>query len=164
MERRNAPWVDGVSKASAWLVAAIFAAMYLCVMLQIVARYAIDFPVAWTEELARFLLTAITFVGATILWIRHGHIATDFLISGMPDKGIASVKALMNLLAFVLFLAMVFGSWTMSVWTWERSASSMSWFRIGYLYAMVTACAAVMMIFAARDVLACIGQMRGDRR
>lgn len=162
MERRIAPWVDGVSKASAWLVAAIFAAMYLCVMLQIVARYTIDFPVAWTEELARFLLTAITFVGAAILWIRHGHIATDFLISGMPDRGIALVNALMNLLAVVLFLAMAFGSWSMSVWTWDRSASSMGWFRIGYLYAMVSACAAVMAIFALRDILVCMRQMRSD--
>lgn len=160
VRERNAGWVHEVSKAGDWLAAAVFAAMYTCVLLQIVARYAIDFPVAWTEELARFMLVVMTYFGAAILWIRHAHIETDFLVNRLPDRGIASVKALTNLLALALLLAMGVGSWAMGVWTWERTASSMPWFRIGYLYAIVGACAALMSIFAARDVFVCIGRLR----
>ncbi|WP_292897373.1 MULTISPECIES: TRAP transporter small permease [unclassified Nitratireductor] len=54
------------------------AGMAASVFLQVVMRYALQAPPFWTEELARFLLIWLTFLGAVASHIAREHIAVEW--------------------------------------------------------------------------------------
>lgn len=59
----------------------LLVAVFAVVMLQVVTRYVFGSPLAWTEEIARFLLVWLTFVGAGYVTSRRLHIVVDVLVA-----------------------------------------------------------------------------------
>lgn len=57
--------------------AGLVAAMFGLVLTQIVSRYGFGRPLVWTEELARFSLVWLTFVGAALVMARRRHIVVQ---------------------------------------------------------------------------------------
>ena len=82
----------------AWLALAFFWALGLTVFYQFFTRYVLNDSAAWTEEIARYLLIATVFVGATIGVAKNNHIQVDFFYHFLP----AGVGRLMALLVDVL--------------------------------------------------------------
>lgn len=57
----------------------LFGALAVIVILQFLTRYALNDSLAWTEEVARFLLLGVTFFGAVSLVARGEHIAVELI-------------------------------------------------------------------------------------
>jgi TRAP-type transport system small permease protein len=68
----------------AWVALGFFWALGLTVFYQFFTRYALNDSAAWTEEIARYLLIATVFTGATIGVIKNNHIQVDFFYRFMP--------------------------------------------------------------------------------
>lgn len=67
--RLTAPLVamsDWLERTARLLAAGFTGLMLVCILVQIVARYLIDEPPAWTEELARHAMIWAGFLGATV--------------------------------------------------------------------------------------------------
>ena len=56
----------------------------LTVFYQFVTRYVMNDSAAWTEEIARYLLIAVVFIGAAIGVAKNNHIQVDFFYRHMP--------------------------------------------------------------------------------
>jgi TRAP-type C4-dicarboxylate transport system permease small subunit len=70
-------WEDWVSFALFWILAAI-------VFYQVFTRYVIEDPAGWTEEIARYFLVAIVFIGAAMSVRKNNHIQVDYFYRLMP--------------------------------------------------------------------------------
>lgn len=70
-------WSDGV-------VFAIFWALFGIVFLQFYTRYVLNDSLGWTEEIARYLLIGVTFVGAVTAMRKGSHIAVEALLVFLP--------------------------------------------------------------------------------
>ncbi len=57
-----------------WLVLIIFWALCIVVFLQFFSRYALNAAIIWTEEMARYLLIAVGFLGSAIAARKGAHI------------------------------------------------------------------------------------------
>ncbi len=68
-----------------WLTFALFWALAVVVFLQFFTRYILNDSLAWTEEIARYLLMALTFVGSATAARRGAHISVDFLLLALPE-------------------------------------------------------------------------------
>lgn len=68
----------------AWLALAFFWLLGLTVFYQFFTRYVLNDSAAWTEEIARYLLIATVFIGASIGVARNNHIQVDFFYRYMP--------------------------------------------------------------------------------
>jgi TRAP-type C4-dicarboxylate transport system permease small subunit len=68
----------------AWLALAFFWLLGLTVFYQFFTRYVLNDSAAWTEEIARYLLIACVFVGASIGVAKNNHIQVDFFYRYMP--------------------------------------------------------------------------------
>jgi len=66
------------------LVVFVFWVLAFVVFLQFFTRYVLNDSLGWTEEIARFLLIAVTFIGAVIAVRRRSHIAVEVLYRWMP--------------------------------------------------------------------------------
>ncbi len=70
----------------AWVALGFFWALGLTVFYQFFTRYVLNNSAAWTEEIARYLLIAMVFTGATIGVIKNTHIQVDFFYRFMPPR------------------------------------------------------------------------------
>lgn len=57
--------------------------MFTLVLIQVLSRYVFHSPLTWTEELARFSLVWLTFVGAGFVMARRQHIVVDLFAKAL---------------------------------------------------------------------------------
>jgi TRAP-type C4-dicarboxylate transport system permease small subunit len=90
-----------------WLAFAVFWALAAIVFLQFFTRYVLNDSVSWTEEIARYGLIWITFVGAIMVTRRNSHIAVVLLPNLLPAWAGRVLLALVDLavLGFLGLLA-----------------------------------------------------------
>jgi TRAP-type C4-dicarboxylate transport system permease small subunit len=67
-----------------WLTLAFFWLMALTVFYQFFTRYALNDSAAWTEEVARYLLIVVCFVGASMAVRKNTQIHVEFLYRYLP--------------------------------------------------------------------------------
>lgn len=86
-----------------WVSFALFWLMAFVVFLQFFSRYVLNSSFAWTEEIARYLLMWVTFVGAAVAMRRRTHIAVEVLHVFLPMP----VVRLLNFLIDVIVVGFV---------------------------------------------------------
>jgi TRAP-type transport system small permease protein len=86
-----------------WLALALFWALAFIVFLQFFTRYVLNDSLAWTEEIARYGLMVLAFVGGAIVTRKKAHIAVE-LVSNLMQPGLARS----TLLAAVDFVTLAF--------------------------------------------------------
>lgn len=69
-----------------WVSFVIFWVLAGVVFLQFFTRYILNDSLAWTEEIARYLLIWIAFIGAAISFRRGTHISVEVLHHFLPEK------------------------------------------------------------------------------
>lgn len=89
-----------------WLSFGIFWTLAGVVFLQFFTRYVLNDSVAWTEEIARYLLIWITFIGAAMSFRRRTHISVEALHHFMPEKVVRPLRFAIDL-ATVGFVALL---------------------------------------------------------
>ncbi|MFO1281944.1 MAG: TRAP transporter small permease [Burkholderiales bacterium] len=69
-----------------WFAFAVFWLLALDVFYQFFTRYVLADSAAWTEEIARYLLIVVVFVGAAMGVRRNTHIHVEFAYRYLPPK------------------------------------------------------------------------------
>jgi TRAP-type transport system small permease protein len=69
-----------------WVALGLFWLLGLTVFYQFFTRYVLNDSAAWTEEIARYLLIAVVFVGAAIGVAKNNHIQVDLLYRFLPHR------------------------------------------------------------------------------
>ena len=70
--------------AEGWAALGLFWLLALTVFYQFFTRYVFNDSASWTEEIARYLLIGVVFVGATIGVAKNAQIQVDFFYRHMP--------------------------------------------------------------------------------
>src|SRR6266481_2634772 len=86
-----------------WLAFVIFWSLAFIVFLQFFTRYVLNDSLAWTEEIARYGLMWVVFVGGAMVTRRNSHIAVELISNVMKPGRLRAV-----LLAFVDFVKLSF--------------------------------------------------------
>ncbi|MCE9684077.1 TRAP transporter small permease [Halomonas alkalisoli] len=138
------------------VVFAGMAALIGVITLQIVSRVFFS-AVGWTEEVARFLLVWITFLGATLAFQRGRHIAVTFVVEALPGRlqQLLRLAAVLVVLGFMIAL-IVIGHRYMQVQSFQKSASLR--LSMTYVYAIIPISAAIMAWYALVDLVELIVQ------
>ena len=93
------------------LVLAVFWVLAFIVFLQFFTRYVLNDSLGWTEEIARFLLIAVTYIGSVMAVRKRAHIAVEFVYRWVPRPGRRVAQAFVDLVsvAFYGLLAVLSG-------------------------------------------------------
>lgn len=81
--------------------------MALVVVIQVFFRYVLNHSLFWSEELARYLLIWLTFLGTSSAYFRHVHPGVDILYSRMPVKLKHLSAILVHLVSICIFGVMI---------------------------------------------------------
>src|SRR3954466_11426021 len=69
-----------------WISFVLFWALAIIVFLQFFTRYVMNDSLSWTEEIARYGLMALTFIGGAVVTRKKAHIAVE-LVSNLMSPG-----------------------------------------------------------------------------
>lgn len=77
----------------------MFVIMIVVVFAQVMLRYFLGSPLAWSDELARLLFIWVSFLGVTLIhYSPAGHPAVTFLVDKLPLKNRALLEVLLNII------------------------------------------------------------------
>ncbi|MFC6488304.1 TRAP transporter small permease [Nitratireductor sp. GCM10026969] len=85
------------------LVIVVFWVLAFVVFLQFFTRYVLNNSLGWTEEIARFLLIGVTFLGAIIAVRKESHIAVELLYRYLPRRARFGLQIFADLVSIVFF-------------------------------------------------------------
>jgi TRAP-type C4-dicarboxylate transport system permease small subunit len=69
-----------------YVVFVVFWILALDIFVQFFTRYALNSSLAWTEEIARYLLIAVCFTGSILAVRKNTHIMVEFLFRFVPPR------------------------------------------------------------------------------
>jgi TRAP-type C4-dicarboxylate transport system permease small subunit len=101
---------DSVDRIATFLAVAILLAMTAVITLQIVCRFFFT-ALSWSEELARYLMIWLTFLGASMGVKRGAHIAVTFAISPLPKAVRKGLELLVYALCLYFFSTVAYYGW-----------------------------------------------------
>ncbi len=124
----------------------VFWALAVVVFLQFFTRYVLNNSLGWTEEIARYLLIGVTFIGAISAVRRESHIAVELLYRWLPRPLRYGLQILVDIVMLVFFTAMTWLCTQMAQRTFQKMVSINV--PKSTLYWIVAVCFAFMAIYA----------------
>jgi TRAP-type C4-dicarboxylate transport system permease small subunit len=98
-----------LSDLNAWdsIVFVVFWVLFAVVFLQLFARYVLNDSPGWTEEIARYLLIGVTFIGSVTAMRKGTHIAVEALFKYLSPPRRHQLLLVIDLIVvlFCIFLA-----------------------------------------------------------
>jgi TRAP-type C4-dicarboxylate transport system permease small subunit len=91
-----------------WLSLVMFFLLAFDVFYQFFTRYVLGNSASWTEEIARYLLIIVTFLGASMAARRNTHIQVEFAYRYLPA---AIGRVLSSFVDIVRILFLAYASW-----------------------------------------------------
>lgn len=88
------------------LTAVMLATMVILIFIQIVSREVVGSSFSWTEEVARFLMIWITFLGASFAFQHGAHIGIDYFKMKLPER-VQKVFEVLTLISCSIFFAVM---------------------------------------------------------
>jgi TRAP-type transport system small permease protein len=86
-----------------WITFVVFWLLALDVFYQFFTRYVLENSASWTEEIARYLLIVVTFLGASMAARRNTHIHVEFLYRYLPVRAGRVLSTLVDVVRVAMF-------------------------------------------------------------
>jgi len=94
-----------------WGTLAVFWILALVVFYQVFTRYVLNDAAGWTEEIARYLLIAVTFLGGAMAVRRSTHIQVDFVYRFIPPAAGRVMSTFVDAVRIAFFGYAVWLTW-----------------------------------------------------
>jgi TRAP-type C4-dicarboxylate transport system permease small subunit len=141
------------SQAASWfnrilddIALVLFILVLAVASLQVIARYVLVTPLPWTEEIARFLLVWVTFLGAASITRRKLHITVDFFSSKYPPRLGHLINAVVYALMALFLVVFFWGTLVMFGSSWPVHAGTIPWLSMSWVYLGAVLGTAIMLI------------------
>ena len=119
------------------IVALQIAVLSVVVLLQVFFRYLLNYPLAWSEELSRFLLVWVVLLGAAIGIKRKSHFSIDIVFKKFSQKIQKNLQFAIDVFLFILiFDVMVLNGVYLTNLTFRQISPALH-LRVSYVYSAV---------------------------
>jgi TRAP-type transport system small permease protein len=75
-----------IAKIIGLFIGLLLAGMVILVFGNVVARYFLNASIGWSEEVSRFMLIWLAFLGAVAAYIKNEHLGLDILVKYLPEN------------------------------------------------------------------------------
>lgn len=118
-------------------VAALFLfLMVILVFMKVVTRVLIQSSFPWTEELSRYLMIWITFLGASIAFKYAAHIGVDLIVDKLPRRLKIVFQVIASAACLVFFALLIVKGYELIGRSMIQSSPALN-LPMGYVYAII---------------------------
>ena len=121
-------------------------ALTVVVFMQVLFRYALHSPLAWSEEFAMFLFQWCNFLGAAIAVRHRYHYSVDLVVKRFPERWRTSIDILVSLIIFFVGYIMIHMGIGMVQMTMEHRYPVLQ-FPVSYAYLVFPITGALMIAY-----------------
>jgi TRAP-type C4-dicarboxylate transport system permease small subunit len=134
------------------VVGLIVIAIAVLINVEIAMRYVLNQPVGWSDELSRVLMVWLTFLGAAVAVGRGSHLGLNVLGRHVSGRRLRVLNSIASAIVFCFAIALLLQGIT-ATGTAFRQVLTMTGLSVGWQYMAAPVGAALMMIYAVRNVL-----------
>ena len=130
-----------------WTTVVLLVLMVIIVFANVVSRYYLHVSLAWSEEVARFMLVWLVFIGSFLAYIHDEHLGLDILVAKLPPGLRRGLAIFTNLLIIFALYAVMEGGYLLmrDNFDWLSSAAEIPQ---GYVYFIVPFTCGLMLLQA----------------
>jgi TRAP-type C4-dicarboxylate transport system permease small subunit len=153
------PWIIRATGSLEGFAGALFLTLFLLNMLRIFLRYFWGVAWLWEPDFSRLLFIWIVFIGATVLYVRKGHLMVDYFLNRMQPRTRERMHLIIDLTTVIFLIVLVWKG--IEVTKVRMRIPFDTWdLPTGYAYMAVPICSAIMIIVT----LVRMGNFIRDRR
>jgi TRAP-type C4-dicarboxylate transport system permease small subunit len=119
-----------------WLACGFFWALAATVFYQFFTRYALNDSASWTEEIARYLLICVVFIGAAVGVRKNTHIQADIFYRLMPKPFARVLSSMVDAVRVLFFGYAIYLTYALMMKIGGQQMAIVDW-PIGLIYAVV---------------------------
>lgn len=101
---------DALNKQISKLVVSLLFLLSLLLGVSVFYRYALNDSIYWSNEVARYMLVYITFLGATMAHKHKTHIRIDMILAYVSQKNQKNIEIIISLLFIAFWMLILLGS------------------------------------------------------
>ena len=146
--------MDVLDKALGYFLAFLMAAMVIDVSWQVITRFVLDEPSAYTEELARFLLIWIGILGAAYSFRKRAHLGLDLFVRKLEPQAQQRADVIANLCCLILsVLVFVYGGTKLVALVLDLGQTSAALgVPMGYVYSVLPISGILICVYALDNI------------
>lgn len=110
--------------------------MALAVFAQVVFRFILKQPLAWSEEISRYLMIWLTFLGATLAIEKKAHPRVEIFVELLPRRIKQVVHVLVILLSSIFYSLLVYYGAEFMAKSLDQLSPAMG-FPMGFVYLVI---------------------------
>ena len=131
---RIAGGLDRVSDGLGLFCAALVLVMALLIGFEVFMRYVVGRAPLLADELSRYMLVAITFLGLSYVWKEHAHVRVEALATKLSKVAANRLRIVTLILALVFVIGLFAGSLEFIERSFDQNRTSDSWLRVPLRY------------------------------
>jgi len=132
-------------RANRWVLVALMAAMAVLVFANVLSRYVLNYSLIWVEELTRYLMVWVGFLGAGLVLRVGAHIAVDAFQDLLPAAAARALRAAIVVLLAITFAAMTWLGIRYAAFAWHQETAVMNW-STGAIYLAIPIGSALLLV------------------
>ena len=110
-----------------WALIALIGAMAVLVFANVVSRYLLNFSLIWVEELTRYMMVWVGFLGAGLVLRLGAHIAVEAFQDLLPRPAAQALRAGIVVLLAATFAAMTWLGVRYVAFAWDQETPALNW-------------------------------------
>ncbi len=130
-----------------WITFALFWLLCGVVFLQFFTRYVLNDSAAWTEEIARYLLIFVVFLGSSMCVRLNRHIQVDLLYRYLPRAAGRALATLVDVVRIAFLAYAIWLTWQVHVRVGHQPMTMIDW-PMSVIFLTVLAAFAFMLLRA----------------
>lgn len=137
--------------------------MVLFIFSQVIARFILNMPLSWTEEISRHIMIWMAFISTSVAY-RHGaHLSIDLLATSINPKArlVLRIFFLLIIISFLIFMVKYGIELTQK--TVNQNSSSLQ-YSMSYVYLAVPISGIIMIIFSIEKIIDLLKIKEGDEQ
>jgi TRAP-type C4-dicarboxylate transport system permease small subunit len=134
--------------ANGGVLIGLMASMALLVIANVLARYVFNHSFVWAEELSRYMMIWVGFLGAGLVLRVGAHIAVDVFQDLMPRRAAQAVRVLVLAVLAVSLVSMLWLGVQYVRFAWGQETPVLNW-NFGLVYLAIPIGAALMLLYLA---------------
>jgi TRAP-type C4-dicarboxylate transport system permease small subunit len=140
-----------------WFVIVLMGAMAVLVFANVISRYLLNFSIIWVEEVTRYMMVWVGFIGSGLVLRFGAHIAVDVFQDLLPARAAQVLRAVIVLVLAAAFAAMTWLGIRYVGFAWDQETPVLNW-NFGAVYLAIPIGSALMLahllLVARRYVIA----------
>lgn len=112
--------VEKVSELSGSIASYMIMVLIAFLTINVIMRYFLRRPFAFTEEITGYLLTFIVFIGLAYTMMVGAHVITNILVRHLPDRAQETLVVIRNSVGVIFALLLTISAWELMIKNYVR--------------------------------------------